>query len=80
VTSLSKPAGEDKPKGKTDKELVLQALRVESIRCKLIDNIVCTIGTALKQGAVDVEGALQWAKDEHILDALQLGPRNGGER
>ena len=80
MASLPKPAGEDNPKGKPDELLVLQALRVESIRAKLIGNIIDTIGTALKQGAVDVEGALAWAKDEGVLDALQLGPRNGGGR
>jgi hypothetical protein len=78
MASLPKPAGEGKPeRGKSDAELVLQRLHVESIRAKLVANIVDTIGIALKQQAISAEDALAWARDERIIDLLQFGPQGG---
>jgi hypothetical protein len=85
MSSLPSPASQIKPKlGETngDREYVLQVLRVATARSKLISNTLDSIGLALRQRAVSVEDALQWAADEGILDLLQFGPpsKAGGAR
>lgn len=52
----------------------MQVLRAATARSKLISNQLDTIGVALRQKAVTVEEALQWAIDEGIIDLLQFGP------
>jgi hypothetical protein len=58
----------------------MQVLRAATARSKLISNQLDTIGVALRQKAVTVEEALQWAIDEGIIDLLQFGPpsKTGG--
>jgi hypothetical protein len=85
VTSLPSPASQGKPKlGETngDREYLMQVLRAATARAKLISNQLDTIGVALRQRAVSVEDALQWAADEGIIDLLQFGPpsKAGGAR
>ena len=65
-----------------DREYLLAVLRAATARAKLISNTLDTIGIALRQRAVSVEDAMQWAKDEQILDLLQFGPpsETGGAR
>jgi hypothetical protein len=77
VSSLPNPASHGKPKlGETngDREYLMQVLRAATARSKLISNQLDTIGVALRQKAVTVEEALQWAFDEGIIDLLQFGP------
>jgi hypothetical protein len=77
MTSLSNPTSQVKPKlGETngDREYLMQVLRAATARSKLISNQLDTIGVALRQKAVTVEDALQWAIDEGIIDLLQFGP------
>jgi hypothetical protein len=47
---------------------------------KLTSNTLDSIGVALRQRAISVEDALQWAIDEGIIDLLQFGPpsKTGG--
>jgi hypothetical protein len=83
VTSLSNPASRVKPElGETngDREYLMQVLRAATARAKLISNTLDTIGIALRQRAVSVEDAMQWAADEGIVDLLQFGPpsKTGG--
>jgi hypothetical protein len=83
MTSLLDPASQGKPKlGETngDREYLMQVLRAATARAKLISNQLNTIGVALRQKAVTVEDALQWAHDEGIIDLLQFGPpsKTGG--
>jgi hypothetical protein len=52
----------------------LQVLRAAAARSRLITHTLETIGTALKQRAVGIEDAMQWAKDEAIIDLLDFGP------
>jgi hypothetical protein len=83
MTSLLDPASQGKPKlGETngDREYLMQVLRAATARAKLISNQLDTIGVALRQKAVTVEDALQWAHDEGIIDLLQFGPpsKTGG--
>jgi hypothetical protein len=49
-------------------------LRAATARAKLIGNQLDTIGIALRQRAVSVDDAMQWAHDEGIIDLLQFGP------
>jgi hypothetical protein len=63
-----------------DREYLMQVLRAATARAKLISNTLESIGVALRQKAISVEDAMQWAKDEEILDLLQFGPpsKTGG--
>ena len=77
MTSLSNPTSQGKPKlgeSNGDREYLMQVLRAATARSKLISNTLDSIGMALRQRAVSVDDALQWARDEGILDLLQFGP------
>jgi hypothetical protein len=77
VSSIATPTSQGKPKlGETngDREYLMQVLRAATARSKLISNQLDTIGIALRQKAVSVDDALQWAIDEGIIDLLQFGP------
>jgi len=83
MSSLPNPASQGKPKlgeSNGDREYLAQVLRAATARAKLISNQLDTIGVALRQKAVTVEEALQWAHDEGIIDLLQFGPpsKTGG--
>jgi hypothetical protein len=78
MQSLPKPADQSKL-GDGDQKLLLQVLRVEVIKAQLIANQLTSIGVALKQKAIDVEGALSWAADEGLIDLLQF-PSKGDVR
>jgi hypothetical protein len=83
MTSLPNPANPGKPKlGETngDREYLMQVLRAATARVKLTANILDSVGVALRQRAITVEDALQWAIDEGIIDLLQFGPpsKTGG--
>jgi hypothetical protein len=73
MSALSKQAGQSKPDD-GDQKLLLQVLRVETIKAQLIANQLTSIGIALKGRAIDVEGALAWARDEGLIDLLQFVP------
>jgi hypothetical protein len=77
MTSLQNPGSPVKPKmGETngDREFILSVFRAATARSKLISNTLDSIGLALRQRAVSPEDALQWARDEGIIDLLQFGP------
>jgi len=77
VTFVSTPTSQGKPKlgeSNGDREYLMQVLRAATARSKLISNTLDSIGMALRQRAVSVDDALQWARDEGILDLLQFGP------
>jgi hypothetical protein len=78
MSALSKHVGQSKPDD-GDQKLLLQVLRVEVIKAQLIANQLTSIGVALKQKAIDVEGALSWARDEGLIDLLQF-PTKGDVR
>jgi hypothetical protein len=73
MSALPKHAGQSKPDD-GDQKLLLQVLRVEVLKAQVIANQLTWIGVALKQKAVDVEGALAWARDEGLIDLLQFVP------
>lgn len=77
MNSLPAPASQVKPKlGETngDREYLMQVLRAATARAKLISNTLDSIGVALRQRAISVEDAMQWAIDEDIDALLQFGP------
>jgi hypothetical protein len=83
MSSLPTPASPGKPKlgeSNGDREYLAQVLRAATARQKLISNVLDSIGVALRQRAITVEDALQWAIDEGIIDLLQFGPpsKTGG--
>ena len=57
----SDPALTPSQAGRT--EFVLAALRRTSLRVKLIDNEITTIGAALKGGLISPDVALEWAEE-----------------
>jgi hypothetical protein len=44
-------------------EFVLASLRCTSLRVKLIENEITTIGVALKGGLISPDAALEWAEE-----------------
>lgn len=52
----------------------MAVLRAATARAPLISNTLESIGAAPRQRAVTVEEAMQWARDEQIIDLLQFGP------
>ena len=58
-----------------ERDLLMNLLRTESARSRLITNTLDTIGTALRHRSVDCEGAMQWLQDEGLLNLLKLDPR-----
>jgi hypothetical protein len=77
VTSLQNPGSPVKPKmGETngEREFLLSVFRAATARSKLISNTLDSIGLALRQRAISPDEALQWARDEGILELLQFGP------
>jgi hypothetical protein len=76
VRSLHNPTSQVKPKpGEAgDRALLLAALRVATVEARLIANQLDSVGIALQQRAVDVEGAMAWLIDEGVADLLRLGP------
>lgn len=70
------------------RDFLLNALRLASLRAKLIDQTVTTIGVALKDGLIGPETAVAWVKDEGLLwwignmpeTTLKLAPKVEGEK
>ncbi len=56
------------------KEFVLAALRVGSMRAKLIESEINSIGIALKGDMINCYTAMQWVKEAGILDFVRLIP------
>lgn len=79
MNSVSKTVEQSKPDD-GDQKLLLQVLRVETIKAQLIANQLTSIGIALKGRAIDVEGALAWARDEGLSDLLRFTPSKGDNR
>ena len=57
-----------------ERDLLLSALRVAAARAKLEVNLFETIGISLRQKAINCAQALQWLKNENVLDLVQFGP------
>jgi hypothetical protein len=77
MSSLPEPS----PQGKSDvtdtsgeRDLVMSALRVAAARSRLETNLLDSIGTALRHKSIDCAGALEWLRDEGLLDRLPFGP------
>ena len=54
------------------KEFVLSALRVGSLRAKLIETEINSIGVALKGGLIDSYTAMQWVRDAGALELVRF--------
>jgi hypothetical protein len=61
-----------------ERDLLLSALRVAAARAKLEVNLFESVGISLRQKAINCAGALQWLKDENVLDLVQFGPPASG--
>jgi len=57
-----------------ERDLMLSALRAASARARLATNELDTIGVSLRQKAITCAQALEWARDEGLLDWIRLGP------
>ena len=49
------------------REFLLSALRSASLRCKLMDNELCTIGVALKHDMIGPDTAVKWIHDHDLM-------------
>jgi hypothetical protein len=64
------------------REFLLSALRAASLRAKLFDAEVNSIGIALKENMITPEQAMTWIKDIGALDSIGRIPdeiMNSGE-
>ena len=67
---------QEAPKDNTanGRDLLLSALRAATARARLAANEFDTIGISLRQKLITCEQALQWARDEGLIDGIRLGP------
>jgi hypothetical protein len=66
--------GVNNPAGEREREYLMHALRQASARSRLITNTIETVGVSLRHRAVSTDDAMQWLRDEGIIDLIQLGP------
>jgi hypothetical protein len=62
-----------------ERKLLLQALRIAHQQFKIALNVIDTIGVGLKAGLIDPDIALEWLRDEALIDYVSLEPP-GSER
>jgi hypothetical protein len=78
MTNISTPAPAVKRELREDtsgeRDLILSGLRVAATRSRLITNTLDIIGVALRQKQIDCAGALEWLRNEGLLDHLPIGP------
>lgn len=53
------------------KEFMLSALRVASLRARLYETEINSIGVALKAGIIDCYGAMEWMKEIGALGLMK---------
>jgi hypothetical protein len=54
------------------REFLLAALRAASLRAKLMDAELNTIGVSLKAGMISPEMAMQWIRDEGLMSLVSV--------
>ena len=57
-----------------ERDLLLSALRAATARARLAANEFDTIGISLRQKLITCEQALEWARDEGLINWIRLGP------
>jgi len=76
MTSVASPS----PQGKSnvdssgERDLMISALRAATARARLAANEFDTIGISLRQKLITCEQALEWARDEGLINWIRLGP------
>ena len=58
------------------REYLLASLRVASLRARLYETEINSIGTALKAGIVDCYGAVEWMKEIGALGLMKYIPED----
>jgi hypothetical protein len=61
------------------REFLLAALRVGSLRAKLMDAELTAIGVSLKAGKIDSATAVRWLREENLLNMITQLPPGIGE-
>jgi hypothetical protein len=62
------------PDDEAHTEFLLSALRVGSLRCKLMDNEINSIGIALKHKMIGPDTAVKWAHDMGLMFLIEPLP------
>jgi hypothetical protein len=57
-----------------ERDLLLSALRAATARARLAATEFDTIGISLRQKLITCEQALQWARDQGLIDWVRIGP------
>jgi hypothetical protein len=57
-----------------ERDFLLEALRIARKQFQIAINIIDTIGVGLKGGLIDPDIALEWLRDEAMLDCVDLEP------
>jgi hypothetical protein len=61
------------------REFLLSALRSASLRCKLMDNELVSIGVALKHDLIGPDTAVQWIHDHNLMWLIGPLPKAVGQ-
>jgi len=56
------------------REFLLSALRAASLRAKMFDADICSVGIALKANMITIPEALKWIKDIGALESIGTIP------
>ena len=62
----------------THKEFLLDRLRVATLRCRLMENELLSIGTALRHDMIGPDMAVRWAHDMGVLWLIEPLPGTVG--
>ena len=57
-----------------ERDLMISALRAATARARLAATEFDTIGISLRQKLITCEQALEWARDEGLINWIRLGP------
>jgi hypothetical protein len=57
-----------------EREYLIHALRLAAARSRLATNVFDSIGVSLRHRQVTCDQAMEWLRDEGLLDHVQLGP------
>jgi hypothetical protein len=57
-----------------EREYLLHGLRLAAARSRLATNVFDSVGVSLRHKQISTDEAMQWLKDEGLLDHVQLGP------
>jgi hypothetical protein len=78
VTSLNERTAPVNPQAeRQEREYLLHGLRLAAARSRLATNVFDSVGVSLRHRQISADQALEWLRDEGLLDHVQIGPKGG---